>query len=206
MAYNITADGRLQMQVNDDGSFDVDGILEAVVIAGIAPEVYIITEDVLKEAVNRAPILTGLLRSTGNVRLDGAPNDLMRMQLASRVSRKPKKLNTVSPGAVSVSFRESKASVGMKALYAMARTGGRSFTFRVGFHTSYARFIHEGSDPALGRAWSELGPKSRKANNKGRLAGKPGRYAGKVGRGFLRRAWLDNESKYISHLKSKFNR
>lgn len=200
---NITSDGRLQVLINDDGSFDVQGILEAIVVAGFAPAVYSVCEDVLKEAVNRTPILTGLLRSTGNVKLDGSPNDLMRMQLASSLARRPKKNTTVSPGAVSVSFRESKRAVGLKALYAMARSGGKSFTFRIGFHTSYARFIHEGGDPALGRTWSSLGPKSQKANTK-KVKGKPGRYAGKVGKGYLRRAWRDNEAKYIQFLRSEF--
>ncbi len=203
MSYVSFNNGAIKITPNPDGSFDVNDVLKMVVLSGVAPTVYTVAEDVLKEAVNRANIKTGLLRSTGNVSLDGDVNPLIEMQLANPIGKKRKGVK-VYPGSVTMGKHESTNIVAMKALLAMRASGRLSFTFRIGFHTPYARYIHQGD-------WKRLGSRSQQANtakrkkrlSTGNVVIVPGRYAGKIGKFYLTRAWTDNQGRYISFIDKK---
>lgn len=194
--------GKITIVPNADGSFDTTEVLRQVVTAGVAPTLYKISEDVLKEAVGRANIKTGLLRSSGNVILVNDNNPLIEMQLVD--GGKVLKNGTVSPGTVRVGRKDATNIVALKALNAMSKSGSNKIAFRIGFHTAYAEYIHEGP-------WKNLGYRSRQANNAkrrksdryGNVTVVPGRYAGKVGKYYLKRAWTDNETRYIVFFKSK---
>lgn len=197
--------GAIRITPNQDGSFNVDDVVRLVAMAGVAPVVYTVAEDVLKEAANRANIKTGLLRSTGNVTLEGDNNPLIAMQLANPVGKKRKGVR-VYPGSVTIGKREGVNIVAMKALLAMRASGRLSFTFRIGFHTSYARYIHQGDWKRLGARSAQANQAKRKKKVSGVSITVPGRYAGKIGKFYLTRAWTDNMSRYLSFIDKKIGR
>lgn len=194
--------GIIKVTQDDNGGFNVHGVFAMVVVAGVAPIVYKIAEDVLKESVNRANIRTGLLRSTGNVVLKGEKNPLIHMKLSNSYPKKrtPK---GVLPGTVSIGSRESMSSVSRRILAQVMRSGDMSFTLVIGFHSNYAQYIHHGD-------WVNLGGKSQRANSSKRKTKSgvviPSRYAGKIGKFFLKRAWVDNEGRYFAFIDAKIGR
>lgn len=198
--------GKISIVPEADGSFDVDAVVSMVVMAGVAPTLYTVVEDVLKEAVNRANIKTGLLRSTGNVVLVGDNNPLIEMQLANQMGKK-RKSGRVYAGTISIARKEGINAVAIKAYLAMRSSGQLRVAFRIGFHTIYARYIHQGDWKSLGKRSAQANQAKRKKKlQSGAMMIVPGRYAGKIGKFYLTRAWTDNQSKYLSFIDRKIGR
>jgi len=154
-----------KIKVNSDGSFDKASYDEAVyeLIGGaFGRALYYVAEDFLTRAVNYTPILTGLLRSTGNVRLNNMPAINFHLLVRDPKTRTSSRTNprglrwksgsygvsgSVATlggevhGAPAYAQHEDSQSIGTKAA-ALSR-GTKKFKFNIGFATPYALWIHE---------------------------------------------------------------
>jgi hypothetical protein len=193
----------LEVTADDRGRFNIPPVMAALVQGGFAQMLYYVSEDLLREAVNRTPIDTGLLRASGNVSLDGM--SLIEYSSASRMPKggfgqKTKK--GVPKHGAQYQFASLKVPQTTVAQYAanLALHGQNIFTFSVGFNTPYACVIHEGVY-RLGRRSAKAS--SRRSNHPvwTHSVGSASMQYGKVGPKFLTRAWDENEAKYIAYLK-----
>ena len=180
---------RVVVRTTDTGDFQIEPVVQSVIMGGFAQVIYMISEDLLREAVGRANIKTGLLRSTGNVRLED--QEVVAMELSNAIKSGPTKSGKLRAGRVYVGKKENPTTVAIRAMQ-QAKTSS-TFKFVVGFATPYARYIHQ-SD-----RWTKLGPRSLRANSGGKFKGRVGKY-------YLTRAWDDNQSRYFSFLDRTFRR
>lgn len=194
----------IQVTANAQGQFSIPPVIGAVVQGGFAQMLYFVSEDLLREAVNRTPIDTGLLRASGSVSLDGMP--LIEYSSASRMPKggwgQKTKKGAYKRGA-QYQFPSLKVNNQTVIAYAtnLAMHGRNWFTFAVGFNTPYACVIHEGVY-RLGRRSVKASARRKNYPVWTHSAGGATMQYGKVGAKFLSRAWADNEAKYLNYLRS----
>lgn len=190
----------VQVTTDAQGRFDINPVIGAVVQGGFAQMLYFVSEDLLREAVNRTPIDTGLLRASGSVALDGMPLVEYQQKVQTKRRKTKKGYQSFQARVVVPSLKVDKKTVTAYA-QSLALAGRFYFTFSVGFNTPYACVIHEGS--------YRLGRRSVKATARRKDypiwthgLGPGAMQYGKVGPKFLTRAWADNEAKYLTYLRS----
>jgi hypothetical protein len=194
----------IQVTTDEFGNFSIPPIMAAVVKGGFGQMLYFVSEDLLREAIGRTPIETGLLRASGSVSLDGMP--LIEYFSASRApaggfGQKTKKGETKKGAQYFAPSLKMGGEAVAEYVSRLSLSGINMFVFSVGFNTPYACVIHEGVY-RLGRrsvkatARRKAHPVWEHSNN-----GFKQQY-GKVGPRYLSRAWSDNEAKYLTYLRS----